>query len=223
METVIDDFKNPEKDPVIAVSVDMLDTGIDVPECLNLVFFKKVRSKTKFWQMIGRGTRLCPDLECVDMRNGEYRGKKYFLIFDYCGNFEYFRQHMNFIGDGETRTLSENIFIKRIRLVKDLQQAAYADEKYQDWRRSLVETCHKQVVELNPSLFSVKLHLRYVEKYKNKAAFRALSEGDCGELNKEIAPLVSDMEKDESAKRFDNLMYGLMLAHMEGLDRKSVV
>ena len=63
------------------------------------------------------------------MRNGEYRGKKYFLIFDYCGNFEYFRQHMNFIGDGETRTLSENIFIKRIRLVKDLQQAAYADEK----------------------------------------------------------------------------------------------
>lgn len=217
VETVIDDFKNPEKDPVIAVSVDMLDTGIDVPECLNLVFFKKVRSKTKFWQMIGRGTRLCPDLECVDMRNGEYRGKKYFLIFDYCGNFEYFRQHMNFIGDGETRTLSENIFIKRIRLVKDLQQAAYADEKYQDWRRSLVETCHKQVVELNPSLFSVKLHLRYVEKYKNKAAFRALSEGDCGELNKEIAPLVSDMEKDESAKRFDNLMYGLMLAHMEGL------
>jgi type I restriction enzyme R subunit len=217
VETIIDDFKQPQKDPVIAVSVDMLDTGIDVPECVNLVFFKKVRSRTKFWQMIGRGTRLCPDLDCVDSRNGEYIGKKYFLIFDYCGNFEYFRQKTNDMGDGVTRTLSENIFIKRIRLIKDLQEAAYADKRYQDWRTSLVETCHKQVMELNTALISVKLHLRYVEKYKNKDAFRSLSEGDCGELNRKIAPLVEDMDKDESAKRFDNFMYGLMLSYMEGL------
>ena len=65
-QTIIDDFKVPDKDPRIAVSVDMMDTGIDVPECVNLVFFKKVRSKTKFWQMIGRGTRLAPDMECLD-------------------------------------------------------------------------------------------------------------------------------------------------------------
>ena len=81
-------FKQSEKEPRIAVSVDMMDTGIDVPECVNLVFFKKIRSKTKFWQMIGRGTRLAPNLGCVDSINGEYIGKKYFMIFDYCGNFE---------------------------------------------------------------------------------------------------------------------------------------
>ncbi|MBO5003017.1 DEAD/DEAH box helicase family protein, partial [Methanocorpusculaceae archaeon] len=80
-KTLITDFKQPEKNPHIAVSVDMMDTGVDVPEVVNLVFFKKVRSKTKFWQMIGRGTRLCPDLECIDGQNGEYRGKKYFYIF----------------------------------------------------------------------------------------------------------------------------------------------
>ena len=73
----------------------MMDTGIDVPECTNLVFFKKVRSKTKFWQMIGRGTRLCPSLACVDAIDGEYTGKRRFLIFDYCGNFEFFRQKPN--------------------------------------------------------------------------------------------------------------------------------
>lgn len=88
-QSIIDDFKQPDKPPFIAVSVDMMDTGIDVPECVNLVFFKKVRSKTKFWQMIGRGTRLCPSLACVDAIDGEYTGKRRFLIFDYCGNFQF--------------------------------------------------------------------------------------------------------------------------------------
>lgn len=215
--TIIDDFKQPHKDPVIAVSVDMLDTGIDVPECVNLVFFKKVRSKTKFWQMIGRGTRLCPNLDCVDSRNGEYIGKKYFLIFDYCGNFEFFRQKKNDMGDGIVRTLSEDIFIKRIRLIKNLQDAAYADKRYQEWRNSLVDICHNQIMELNPTLFMVKAHLRYVENFKNKDVFQSLSEGDCSNLNHEIAPLVKDMDKDDNAKRFDNFMYGLMLSCMEGL------
>lgn len=91
-QTVIDDFKSPEKEPHIAVSVDMMDTGIDVPECVNLVFFKKVRSKAKFWQMIGRGTRLCKGLTCTDQIDGEYTDKRRFMIFDYCGNFEFFRQ-----------------------------------------------------------------------------------------------------------------------------------
>lgn len=88
-QTIIDDFKVFDREPHIAVSVDMMDTGIDVPECVNLVFFKKVRSKTKFWQMIGRGTRLCQNLTCIDQIDGEYTGKKRFLIFDYCRNFEF--------------------------------------------------------------------------------------------------------------------------------------
>lgn len=83
-QTLIDEFSEPNKLPQIAISVDMMDTGIDVPEVLNLVFFKKVMSYAKFWQMIGRGTRLCPGL--ID---GEDKSK--FYIFDFCGNFEFFR------------------------------------------------------------------------------------------------------------------------------------
>lgn len=61
-QSLIDDFSQPEKAPHLAISVNMLDTGIDVPEVVNLVFFKAIRSKSKFWQMIGRGTRLRPGL-----------------------------------------------------------------------------------------------------------------------------------------------------------------
>lgn len=92
--------------PVIAVSVDMMDTGVDVPACVNLVFFQKVRSKTKFWQMIGRGTRLCQGMNCMDGIDGEYTDKKRFLIFDYCGNFEYFRENKNGYETGETKSLT---------------------------------------------------------------------------------------------------------------------
>ncbi len=91
-----------------------MDTGIDVPQCVNLVFFKKVRSKAKFWQMIGRGTRLCKGLTCMDPIDGEYTDKRRFLIFDYCGNFEYFREHIEGFVSKETKSLSENIFGKQI-------------------------------------------------------------------------------------------------------------
>ena len=214
-QTVIDDFKIEEKPPYIAVSVDMMDTGIDVPQCVNLVFFKKVRSKAKFWQMIGRGTRLCKGLTCLDQVDGEYTGKKRFLIFDYCGNFEYFREHKEGFESRETRTLSENIFGKQIKIISLLQESAYAGEDYQGWRNELVKTCHSQVATLNPELISVKLKLQYVEKYKNASVFDSLSEGDKRELLQHIAPIVRLDDTDELAKRFDNFMYGLMLAAME--------
>ena len=214
-QTIIDDFKIADKPPFIAVSVDMMDTGIDVPQCVNLVFFKKVRSKSKFWQMIGRGTRLCKGLTCLDQVDGEYTDKKRFLIFDYCGNFEYFREHKEGFESKETKTLSENIFGKQIKIISLLQESAYAGEDYQDWRSELVKTCHSQVVALNSQLIAVKLKLQYVEKYKNESAFDSISEGDKGELLKHIAPIVRLDDTDELAKRFDNFMYGLMLASME--------
>lgn len=214
-QSTIDDFRIPDKPPFIAVSVDMMDTGIDVPECVNLVFFKKVRSKTKFWQMIGRGTRLCPGLACIDPVDGEYTDKRRFLIFDYCGNFEYFRTHKEGFEARETKTLSENIFGKRVRLAALLQESAYAGEAFQTWRGELTETCHNQVTALNQELISVRLRLRYVEKYRETSAFQHISEGDKSELLQHIAPLVQMQETDESAKRFDNFMYGLLLAHME--------
>jgi len=216
-QTIIDDFKVFDREPHIAVSVDMMDTGIDVPECVNLVFFKKVRSKTKFWQMIGRGTRLCQNLTCIDQIDGEYTGKKRFLIFDYCRNFEFFRTNPNGFEGKETRTLAENIFGKQISLIMALQDGAFAEEEYQNWRKEMIAICHEQVSALNQEIISVKLKRQYVEKYKKMDAFTILSEGDKGELLKEIAPLVYLEEKDEAAKRFDNFMYGLMIAHLEGL------
>lgn len=215
-QTIIDDFKKPEREPHIAISVDMMDTGIDVPECVNLVFFKKVRSKTKFWQMIGRGTRLAKDLMCVDAIDGEYAGKRRFLIFDYCNNFEFFGEKSNGYESNNAKTLQENIFGKRIRLIAMLQESAFAEKIYQSWRQEMVNTCHAQITELNYNLISVKLKRRYVEKYKNTEAFRALSESDKRELIKEIAPVISMNDMDEAAKRFDNFMFGMMLANREG-------
>ena len=104
VDSLIDDFSSKEKMPQIAVSVDMLDTGIDIPEILNLVFFKKVRSYSKFWQMIGRGTRLCADLL------GEGIDKEKFLIFDFCNNFEFFRVNKNGAESGIQASLSEKIY-----------------------------------------------------------------------------------------------------------------
>ena len=214
-QTVIDDFKMPEREPHIVVSVDMMDTGIDVPEAVNLVFFKKVRSKAKFWQMIGRGTRLCKGLSCLDQIDGEYTDKRRFLIFDYCGNFEFFREHKEGYESRDTKTLSENIFGKQIRLIMALQESAFAGDDYQAWRSEIAGACQGQILELRSDLLTVKLRMEYVEKYRKPEAFVFISESDRGELLSQLAPLVYLKDTDEFAKRFDNFMYGLMLAHAE--------
>ena len=214
-QTVIDDFKQPDKEPHIAVSVDMMDTGIDVPQCVNLVFFKKVRSKAKFWQMIGRGTRLCKGLTCTDQIDGEYTDKRRFLIFDYCGNFEYFREHKEGYETRETKSLSENIYGKRVKLISLLQESAFAEAKFQDWRSELVGICHGQVAALNRELVEVRLRLQYAEKYGDIHAFTCIGEGEKSELLQHIAPIVRMDDTDEYAKRFDNFMYGLILTDLE--------
>ena len=213
-QTIIDDFKVPDKMPTIAVSVDMMDTGIDVPQCVNLVFFKKVRSKAKFWQMIGRGTRLCKGLTCTDQIDGEYTDKKRFLIFDYCGNFEYFRAHKEGYETKEAKSLTENIFGKQVKLAVMLQESTYAEDEYQEWRSELVGTCYAQVLELNTELIAVKLRMQSVEKFKRPGSFDFINEGDKGELLQQIAPIVRLDDTDEYAKRFDNFMYGLMISAM---------
>lgn len=215
-QTVIDDFKQKDM-PVIAVSVDMMDTGVDVPSCVNLVFFKKVRSKTKFWQMIGRGTRLCKDLSCIDGIDGEYTDKRRFLIFDYCGNFEYFREHQNGYESTETKSLTENIFYKQTRLIFAMQDSNYADAKYQDFRSELVTLCNHEVCDLSYDLVSVRLKTEYVEKYKKPENWTALSDLNVLELERQVAPLIQNYDTDEFAKRFDNFMYGLMLANIDKL------
>ena len=215
--TIIDQFKLKEL-PVITVSVDMMDTGIDVPEILNLVFFKQVRSKTKFWQMIGRGTRLCPDIVAEDRLDGEYVGKQRFFIFDYCGNFEFFRQGKNMAEGANPESLSEKIFKREVELVHALQHSAFADDEHQKRRSRMVY----EVVSLTKSLkeepikASVKIKMHAVEKFGYEYAFASLSDTDVGELQNDVAPLVRIDEDDQFALRFDALMYGYMIAAIRG-------
>jgi type I restriction enzyme, R subunit len=203
-------FKNPTKEPHIAVSVDMLDTGIDVREIVNLVFFKRVRSKIKFWQMIGRGTRIRPNLF------GEGKHKQFFYIFDYLGNFEFFREKKNGIEASANISTQASIFAKRIRLIFHMQDVNFVDEEYQVLRNSMVNEVHRQIIGLSLDRIDVKLKRKYVEKYKSKEAFTCLSEQDKSNLIDNIAGLVTMNEQDDKAIEFDNLMYGLMLAQLEG-------
>lgn len=216
-QTIIKEFKCEDKEPFIAVSVDMMDTGIDVPSVVNLVFFKKVRSKTKFWQMIGRGTRLCKDKAFLDTKDGEYIDKRRFYIFDYCNNFEYFRQHKEGIEGSNTPITTELIFSKRARIIHNLQTSNYISEAYQDWRDELVEIVVHQVKSLNKDLIAVHMQLQHVEKFSQKSSFTCLSEIDTQNLCTYLAPLVYMEDKDDYAKRFDNLIYGLILSEMEQL------
>ncbi|AOY77399.1 DEAD/DEAH box helicase family protein [Clostridium formicaceticum] len=209
-QDLITQFKSPDKDPHIAVSVDMLDTGIDVREIVNLVFFKRVRSKIKFWQMIGRGTRIRPDLF------GKGKDKEYFYIFDYLGNFEYFRENKNGIEASANTSTQASIFSKRIKLIVHMQDTAFGDEEYQTLRNTLVDEVFQQITSLTPDRIDVKMKRKYVDKYNAKDAFTCLSERDKSDLIEHIADLVSMNDKDDKAVEFDNLMYGLMLTQLEG-------
>lgn len=213
--TVIDDFEFKSR-PVIAVSVDMLDTGVDVPEIVNLVFFKKVRSKIKFWQMIGRGTRLCEGLGVCDPIDGYSEDKRRFFIFDWCRNFEFFRENPKAIEGKVGSSLSETVFARQATLVQRLQGSAFAEDDWQSWRSDMVKTIHYQVVDLNDELVSVRLHRKAVEKFKQASAYVYVSEVDLGTLTAEIAPLVRNDEADIDALRFDAFMYGFMCSLVDG-------
>lgn len=209
-QDLIDQFKSPLKEPHIAVSVDMLDTGIDVKEIVNLVFFKRVFSKIKFWQMIGRGTRIRPDLF------GKGKDKENFYIFDYLGNFEYFRVNKNGREPRETISTQAMIFSKRIQIIFHLQDSAFIESEFQDYRKALIDEVYNQIVVLTHDRVDVRLKRRYIDKYSSRANFICLSEQDKAELIGNIAGLVSMNDNDDKAVEFDNLMYGLMLARLEG-------
>ena len=202
-QNAIDDFSTPEKLPQIAISVDMLDTGIDVPEILNLVFFKKVKSKAKFWQMIGRGTRRCKGL--ID---GEDKEK--FYIFDFCGNFEFFRMG----GSSESKlmvTLQTAVFGLKAEIAYKLQEQVYQTEELQAFRSALVDDLVGKVRELNRDNFAVKQHLRYVEQFSTPESYAVLAYPDILDLRDEVAPLILPDGDEASAVRFDALLYGIEL------------
>ena len=207
-QSAIDEFSEAKKLPQIAISVDMLDTGIDVPEVLNLVFFKKVMSKAKFWQMIGRGTRLCPGL--ID---GE--DKKIFYIFDFCGNFEFFRMG----GNGKSANqiaLQGAVFNLKAQMAFKLQDLVYQTEELIEFRKELVDDMLRKVRELNKENFAVRQHLKFVELYANPDNYTPLTYADTLLMADELAPLITPDEDDPKAVRFDALMYGIELAYLIG-------
>jgi type I restriction enzyme, R subunit len=202
-QTLIDDFSSPEKPPHIAVSVDMLDTGIDVPEVVNLVFFKPVYSKTKFWQMIGRGTRLRPDLF------GPGEDKSCFYVFDYCGNFDFFRYYVPRPEGRLADSLSKRLFTTRLELIGALDQ----DGADPELRKETAATLHAEMASMNLDNFLVRPKRRVIERYLEPAAWHELDHDDLHTLATEVAGLPSELQaEDEEAKRFDMLLLRLQLA-----------
>jgi len=211
-QSLIDKFSAKEKSPHIAISVDMLDTGIDIPEVVNLVFFKLVRSKTKFWQMVGRGTRLCPDLFAPD------RHKEFFFVFDYCQNLEFFSQNPETTDGAVGEPLGKRLFKTRLELLSELDHklAEFIKEgpdNEADLRRDIAELLRTEVAAMNAENFIVRTKRRLVEKYAKPEAWKELKLESFVELAREVAGLPSELEaEDEEAKRFDLLMLHLQLA-----------
>lgn len=223
-QSLIDDFSKPEKAPHIAISVDMLDTGIDVPEVVNLVFFKVVRSKTKFWQMVGRGTRLRPNLF------GPGEDKQNFFIFDYCQNLEYFSQNADFKEGTTSEPLSTRLFKARLEMVAELDariqpattgQAASAEISdsrlaLKEVREATTTLLHQQVAAMNVENFVVRPKRLYVERYAQPAAWQQLTTEARHELKTEVAALPTALtDEDEEAKRFDMLVLRAQLSILQ--------
>ena len=205
-ENLIEHFSIKDDFPQIAVSVDMLDTGVDVPEILNLVFFKPVKSKIKFWQMIGRGTRLCKDLFGVG------QDKKEFYIFDYCKNFEFFSENPKGIEANTQISLTERIYGYKLDLIVELQNLKYQnDEMFKNYREELIQEFIEEINKLNKESFLVKAKVNYIEQFSKKDNWVYISTIDLADIKENLIPLFISSDENESAKRFDNLLYQLQV------------
>jgi type I site-specific restriction endonuclease len=223
-QSLLDDFYQAEKAPHIAVSIDMLDTGIDVPEIVNLVFFKIVRSKTKFWQMLGRGTRLCPHLF------GPWRHKEFFYVFDFCQNFEFFNQHPQITDGAVGDSLAKRLFVRRVELMGEIDKQGGENEELETVRSDTAARLHEEVAAMSLENFIVRSKRLFVEHYADKAAWEKLSDADRTDLINEVAGLPSGFaDEDFDAKQFDLLLLRTQLALLrtdhafEGLRKKIVM
>jgi type I restriction enzyme R subunit len=218
-QSLIDDFSIAEEDPQIAISVDMMDTGIDVPEVVNLVFYKVVCSKTKFFQMIGRGTRLCEDLFAPDEH------KENFLIFDYCGNFEFFRQNPEGSEGATGDPLDKRNFRYRVEILRHLknkkEEAQGVEEeagvyKKADFKSELTSLLHSQVTGMDYENILVRPHWEHVERFQTLENWNELDDESYSNLNRQVAglPSTEDMGIIE-AQYFDSLILKGQLSILE--------
>ena len=207
--SLIEDFSDVNKMPQIAISVDMMDTEIDVPEVVNLVFFKEVKSKVKFLQMIGRGTRLCPDLF------GWGKDKKEFYIFDACQNFEFFEQNPKGKESTLGMSLSQFIFELKVDILRELEKLeCLNDDDYINYKNLLLEELVDVVNSFNTLKFDVKQRIKYVEKYKDVVNWNNLTDLQVKEIKDNLTSLIMSNDSDESAKQFDRLMLAIELSKM---------
>ena len=210
-QDLIDKFEIRDNNPQIAVSVDMLDTGIDVPDVLNLVFFKIVKSKIKFMQMIGRGTRLSADIF------GNGKDKECFYIFDWCRNFEYFEKNPDGTAAPSAMSLTERIFGLRAEVAFHLQHQKYQEDDYcRGLHNELKETLKEQVMSLSDSHISVRSKWEEVSHFKNEDNWLSLSEVDIHTLKNDIAPLLPKNTLEPTAKMFDALILFIELSYVGG-------
>ena len=208
---LIDKFEIRDGNPQIAVSVDMLDTGIDVPDVLNLVFFKIVKSRIKFMQMIGRGTRLSKDVF------GPGQDKEFFYIFDWCRNFEYFDKNPDGNKAKTVPSLTEKIFSLRARIAFQLQHQKWQEDEFAKQLHDETKAVLKeQVATLSDSHISVRERWEQVSHFKNDDSWVYISEVDVNTLSNEIAPLLPKNTLDESAKKFDVLTMLIELSLLDG-------
>lgn len=223
-QSLIDDFSSKDKMPHIAISVDMLDTGVDVPEVLNLVYFKVVRSKTKFWQMLGRGTRLCKDLY------GPGEDKQNFYIFDFCQNLEFFAQNPNVSDGSTTEALGTRLFKARLDVLAELDKKLKAGNVLDDnppppygdnlteaqFRVDVAAMLHDKVLAMNVDNFVVRPQRKFVEKFAKPEAWVVIDPDDYLELSSKVAGLPAQLpDEDEESKRFDMLVLRTQLAILQ--------
>ncbi len=209
LETFVDEYE--EHDPQIAVSVDMMDTGVDAPRVVNLVFFKQVKSSTKFWQMIGRGTRLCPDLFGVGL------DKKDFAIFDYCQNFEFFDANPDGVEGKIVKSLTQQVFQAKLEVAMLIRENVENTEQQRTLAENYLDELHQLIAGLDTDRFVVKAKIRTVTEYNNKTRWKSLSQSDLLEINSDLSCLVLPKTgDDELARRFDILLLNYQLALLTG-------
>ena len=214
----IEDFGVKKKNPVVVVSVDMLDTGIDIPEILNLVFFKIVRSNAKFWQMIGRGTRLCENLFKPEVN------KEFFTIFDFCENFEFFDQNPEGYVAKTTVSITEKIFTRRLKLSQSLCDKTHIDDDaHNNFRIALLDILHSEVADIQETRVDtliVRPHRKFVDIYSHRDKWDNLSQINIADIEEHLAPLAIPEGADELARRFDLLILNLQLSLIETIPQQ---
>lgn len=224
-----DNFAIKDRNPQIVVSVDMMDTGVDIPEIVNLVFFKPVYSKIKFDQMWGRGTRTCENLHVIspskdyfegrakDDTRIEYKDKQGFFIFDYCSNFEFFDKHPNGIYPAVSLNISQKIYSTLLEISKKLEDSKYqVQPDYKNYHETLKTKLSKKIAELDINRADVHAQQYYMDKYKDPSAFTHLSDGNIYEIKEHLLLLIDGELIDDSSSK--SWSYKLTIVQLSLLD-----